>query len=107
MTTGQVVIGILGAGIGAGIMGIIQSCLNRKWAKEDKENSKLDAVVTAQKLIMLDRVRYLGKKYITEQEISLEDKETLIDMHKAYKALGGNGHLDAVMEEVERLPIKT
>ena len=106
MTTGQLIIGILGAGVGAGIMSIIQACLNRKWAKEDKQDGRLDAVVTAQKLIMLDRVRYLGKKYIAEQEISMEDKETLIDMHKAYKALGGNGHLDTVMEEVHRLPIK-
>lgn len=103
----ELVVGVLGAGIGAGIMGIIQAWLVRKWAKEDKHDSKLDAVVTAQKLIMMDRVRYLGKKYISEQEISLEDKETLTEMHKAYKALGGNGHLDTVMEEVERLPLAT
>lgn len=105
--TPEVMIGILGAGVGAGGMEIIHSRLKRKWAKEDKQDSKLDAVVTAQKLIMLDRVRYLGKKYISEQEISLEDKETLIDMHKAYKALGGNGHLDTIMDEVERLHITT
>ena len=101
----DILVGILGAGIGAGAMSILQAWLTRKWAKSDKDESKLDAVVTAQKLIMLDRVRYLGKKYISEKEISLEDKETLTEMHKAYKALGGNGHLDTVMEEVERLPI--
>ena len=33
------------------------------------------------------------------------DKETLQDMHRAYKALGGNGHLDTAMEAVEKLPI--
>ena len=32
--------------------------------------------------------------------------KNLIEMYKAYKALGGNGHLDPVMEEVERLPIR-
>ena len=101
----EILIGILGAGVGAGAMSILQAWLTRRWAKSDKDESKLDAVVTAQKLIMLDRVRYLGKKYISEREIALEDKETLVDMHKAYKALGGNGHLDTVMEEVERLPI--
>lgn len=101
----EIIVGVLGAGIGAGAMSILQAWLARKWAKDDKDDSKLDAVVTAQKLIMLDRVRFLGKKYISEKEISLEDKETLKDMHKAYKALGGNGHLDTVMEEVERLPI--
>lgn len=88
-----------------GCSAIIVACLNRKWAKEDKKDDKISAVVTSQKLIMQDRVRYLGKKYISEHGISLEDKETLQEMHKAYKALGGNGHLDTVMDEVERLPI--
>ena len=102
----EILVGILGAGIGAGSMSILQAWLTRKWAKSDKDDSKLDAVVTAQKLIMLDRVRYLGKTYIKDAEICLEDKETLEEMHKAYKALGGNGHLDTVMEEVEKLPVR-
>lgn len=101
----DLLIDILGAGIGSGVMAIALAAINRKWAKEDKHDNKMDAVVTAQKLIMLDRVRYLGKTYIKDAEINLEDKETLTEMHKAYKALGGNGHLDAVMSEIEKLPV--
>lgn len=97
------VLGFLGGG---GVSAIVVACLNRRWQKSDKQASELANVVTAQKLIMLDRVRYLGKNHIKDGYISLEDKETLIEMHKAYKALGGNGHLDTVMEEVEHLPIK-
>ena len=33
------------------------------------------------------------------------DKETLQEMYGAYKALGGNGHLETVMHEVDRLPV--
>ena len=101
----EFVVGILGAGLGSGIMAIVLAYLNRKWAKADKHDDKMDAIINAQKLVMLDRVRFLGKKYISERQISLDDKETLEQMHKAYKALGGNGHLDTVMEEVERLPV--
>ena len=56
---------------------------------------------------MIDRVRYLGGEYIARQEITLEDKENLRDMYAAYKALGGNGHLETVMAEVDRLPVVT
>ena len=55
---------------------------------------------------MIDRVRCLGKGYIKDGEISLSDKEDLVSMYNAYKALGGNGHLNTVMREVESLPVK-
>ncbi len=35
----------------------------------------------------------------------MEEKETLHEMHDAYEALGGNGHLDTVMDEVDKLQI--
>lgn len=102
----ELTLAILGAVLGSsGVTTIIVALLNRRWAKKDRGDAKLDAVVEAQKLIMLDRVRYLGRNYISQQEIHLEDKETLEAMHKAYKKLGGNGHLDTLMEEVERLPV--
>ena len=43
----------------------------------------------AQKVLMIDRVRYLGSSYIHDGEIALEDKENLAEMYQAYKALGG------------------
>ena len=36
----EFVIGILGAGIGAGLMSIIQAALQRKWKKEDARMAK-------------------------------------------------------------------
>lgn len=101
----ELVIGILGAGIGSGIMAIIHAALERKWKKDDKEDARIDALVNAQKVMMIDRVRWLGGQYIKQKCITLSDKDTLIDMHKAYKALGGNGHLDVVMNEIEKLPV--
>lgn len=97
---------ILIACIGSsGLASIIVALLNRHWAKKDKRDDKQDAIVTGLKVLTVDRVRYLGKGYISDHEISLEDKENLEEMYRAYKALGGNGHLKTVMDEVQRLPV--
>lgn len=96
---------ILSSGIGAGIIAIVQAALQRYWQKKDKRDDRIDCLVAAQKVVMVDRIRYLGAKYISLHEITLEDKENLKDMHKAYRGLGGNGHLDTVMGEVDKLPV--
>lgn len=92
---------LLGAVTGSGVTAIILAVLQRKWSKDDKR----DAIVDGLKVLTIDRVRYLGKCYITDGAITLEDKENLEEMHRAYKALGGNGHLDTVMDSVAKLPI--
>ncbi len=93
---------IISAVTSSGVTAIILALLQRKWAKDDRQ----DAIVEALKVLMIDRVRYLGNRYIQEGSVKLSDKETLQDMHRAYKALGGNGHLNTVMAEVDELPIR-
>lgn len=85
----------------SGLTGLVLALLQRHWSKQDKQ----DSIVNALKVLTVDRVRYLARCYIRDGDITLEDKETLQDMHRAYKALGGNGHLDTAMEAVEKLPI--
>lgn len=101
----EILTGLLGAGVGAGLMAILKDYLNRKWSKNDRNDERIDALVRAEKITMIDRVTSLGKRYISAGEISLADKENLIEMHEAYKALGGNGHLDTVMNEVKKLKV--
>lgn len=96
---------LLSSGVGAGVMAILQAWFQRRWKKKDASADQLTALVNAQKVIMIDWVRWLGRRYIEDRHISLEDKENLMDMHKAYKALGGNGHLQTVIDEVNRLPV--
>ena len=96
---------VLGGGVGSGLMSILQAYLNRRWGKADKEDDRIMALVEASKVTMVDRVTYLGKKHIAEGHISLSEKNNLEEMHRAYKALGGNGHLDTVMEEIGRLKV--
>lgn len=99
------IIALIGALTGSGVCGVVIAVLQRKWSKEDKHDERVDALVTANKVLMIDKVRSLGKKYIAEGEIHLEDKENLQEMYAAYKALGGNGHLDMVMSEVNHLKV--
>lgn len=106
MTTAEIVLAIVAALFGStGLSTIVMSVLNRHWAKKDKGDARIEALVNAQKVTMIDRVRWLGSHYIDDGEIALEDKETLKEMYEAYKALGGNGHLDTVMKEVEKLHV--
>nr|DAN76080.1 MAG TPA: holin protein [Caudoviricetes sp.] len=93
---------VLTAATGSGVTAIILAILQRKWAKDDKS----DAIVDALKVLLIDRVRYLGQKYISDGSVSLSDRETLDEMHQAYKSLGGNGHLKIIMSEVGELPIR-
>lgn len=93
---------VLTAATGSGVTAIILAILQRKWTKDDKR----DAIVDALKVLLIDRVRYLGQKYILDGSVSLSDRETLDEMHQAYKSLGGNGHLKTIMSEVGELPIR-
>ena len=86
----------------SGLTAIAQAILQRKWANSDKQ----DALVAGLKVLTVDRVRYLGRCYILDGKISLEDRENLEEMYTAYKSLGGNGHLETIMAEVRHLPIE-
>lgn len=100
-----IIVALIGAMTGSGVGAVVVACLNRKWSKEDKHDARVDALVDANKVLMVDRVRWLGKQYIADGQVHLEDKENLIEMYNAYKKLGGNGHLETVMSEVKSLKV--
>lgn len=86
----------------SGLTAIVLAILQRRWSCQDKQ----DALVAGLKVLTVDRVRYLGRCYILDGKISLEDRENLEEMYTAYKSLGGNGHLETIMAEVRHLPIE-
>ena len=104
MGTGvTILLAIIGS---SGVSSVIVAVLQHRWAKKETADKRIDALVEAQQVIMIDRVRFLGRGYLNAGEINLADKENLRGMYRAYKALGGNGHLETVMDEVESLPVK-
>lgn len=111
-----------GAALIAGFFGIWQWRLNRKAHKEDKAadtktvscaargreikqlQDTVDALIVADRTILYDRIKHLAKSYIKRGWISVEEYEDLKRMHNVYHdELGGNGFLDAIMEEVSKL----
>lgn len=111
-----------GAGIVAGLFGIWQWRLNRKAQKEDKAADRemiscaargkeikqlqetVNALIVAERMILYDRIKHLAKAYIKRGYITVEEYEDLKRMHKVYHDnLNGNGFLDSLMEEVDKL----
>lgn len=111
-----------GAALIAGFFGIWQWRLNRKAQKEDRAagskaascaqrgeeikalQETVNALIVADRTILYDRIKHLAKSYIKRCYITVEEYEDLKRMHKVYHdELGGNGFLDAIMEEVDKL----
>lgn len=49
---------------------------------------------------------FFGMQYIERGYITKDEYETLQELYKPYKKLGGNGSGTKIMNEVEKLPIK-
>lgn len=77
----------------------------KQWEKNMED--KVNALINADMLIMLDRIRYLGQRYVADNEVDFDDRRILNQMHKSYHDdLGGNGDLDGLMKVVNALPLK-
>ena len=96
----QMIIAVLGSGV----LSTLITCI---FSVADKKNKKKSGVASGTRILLYDKIKYLGKKHIAEKHITSEDLEDLIRMHKIYHdELDGNGYLDAIMEQVKKLPIK-
>ena len=103
--------GLLGGSAVAALINAIAEGIRqrrkRKYDKEDGKDKDLEAIKTSQKLMLYDRIRYLGLKYIQDGAVDFDDRRILKEMHDCYhERLGGNGDLDNLMREVNRLPLK-
>lgn len=129
----DILIAVVSGGVGAAVIKLIGDGLawkrTRAAAKEDRAEqkkedaekqaalnseerlktieAKTDAQSEALKFILYDRIRYLGQLYIADKSVDFDDRRILNDMHRSYHSgLGGNGDLDTLMAEVNRLPLK-
>lgn len=49
---------------------------------------------------------FFGIRYIERGWITQDEYETLQELYKPYKKLGGNGSGTKIMQEIEKLPLK-
>lgn len=113
-----------GAAIVAGLFALIQWRLNRKAQKEDKAADRnlaectargadlkelkrmVEVLCVADRTILYDRIKHLGKSYIARGYVTVEELEDLTRMHSVYHdkdKLNGNGFLDELMAAVNQL----
>lgn len=108
------IVGAGGAAVVKGLFDLAHWFLNRKATKEDaaEEREQLDArelmrrmdvLFLADRTILYDRIKHLGKSYIARGWVTVEELEDLTNMHKVYHdpdKLDGNGFLDDLMHAV-------
>ena len=96
------------------VFGFISTMLAYMLQQSHKENKKLKTeeqkraaalengvVCILRKHLMDEHELWTSKGYITAKAL-----ESGLLMYKAYKALGGNGMIDHMEEEIQRLPIR-
>lgn len=91
----------------SGFIQLILWKLSRSAAKADKAEGNEKHIKNTLRLLMYDRIKYLGRCYIDRGFVTTDDLEDLIAMHECYHDdLDGNGFLDNVMAQVKILPIR-
>ena len=81
---------------------LINGIIAYKREKRQKETGTTAGI----RMILYNWTKQLGKQYIERGSITAEELEDLVEMHRIYHDdLGGNGFLDALMRQVNGLPI--
>jgi len=79
----------------------------RKYDTEDGRDKNEQALKEGLKWVLYDRIRFLGQRYICTGNVDFDDRRILNEMHKCYhEGLGGNGDLDVLMSQVNKLPLR-
>lgn len=107
----EIIIAVLGGSALSALITQIGSYVSdrrkRKDAVEDKADDRDAALKQGMKLLLADKIQYLGLKYIKEGEITFSNRKMLNEMHSVYhNGLDGNGDFDELMKEWNELPIK-
>lgn len=70
------------------------------------QDAKLDAQGEGMKFLLYDRIQHLGQEYIGRKEVTFDERTAIHKAHNVYhNGLHGNGDLDMLMEDVDRLPL--
>lgn len=128
----EIIAAIIGGSCGAaavtGIFGVIMFRLNRRAKKEDNAEQRqaadcsaraeelkelkrmVEVLFLADRTLLYDRIKHIGKTYIDRGYVTVEELEDLKLMHSVYHdkdKLNGNGFLDTIMENVNKLQLRS
>lgn len=104
----ELILSIIGGSCGAAIVSGVFALLQYRVARRDKLAEKADAQNKALRYLMLYIIQERAKQHIKDACISLDDRRSLHHWHDLYhNGLGGNGDADALMTQVDKLPLDT
>lgn len=90
------------------VFGIVAAALTGAYAKLSKRvketKAREQAIGDGVKYLLMFQLRELGEQYIADGKCSTEFKHEYEKVYIAYHALGGNGTITRLMEDVLRLP---
>lgn len=99
---------LLSSATGAAIVAGIFSLILNSEVKKDNSEAKKDAHSKALRYLMLYIIQERAKAHIKDKVITLEERRSLHHWHDLYhNGLGGNGDADALMAQVDKLPLDT
>lgn len=102
METGSILLTLVGMLLGSTALSALITGLLANRREKKKKHGGVEAGVRA---LLYDKIKYLGTKYISDGKVATDELEDIIAMHNTYKQeLGGNGFLDAIMDDVKKLP---
>lgn len=83
------------ASVVSGVFGLISA--------HQKKDSNIEAGI---QILLYDRIKYLGTKYIGAGQITFDSYEDLVKMYRVYHDAFNDGFLDDIMYQVKNLPKK-
>lgn len=104
----KLIIELLGGAAGAALVAGIFSAIQARKARKERQDDKRDAQSKALRYLMLYIIQERAKSHIKDGCITLEERRALHHWHSLYHdGLGGNGDADALMAQVDKLPLDT
>jgi hypothetical protein len=103
---GEIILASCGGALVGGLFSVITWILNRRAVKKDKSEAQKGGIAAGVQILLYNQIKTLACAHIKKGEITTEDLEDLMRMHKIYHdELHGNGYLDELMHAVLALKI--
>ena len=103
----EILIAFIAGGSMSAIVSGIFSLILYKSKKKDENEDKEDVVKKGLRYIMLYIIQERAEKYISNGCISVDERRSLHKWHDLYhNGLHGNGDADALMDDVDALPLR-
>lgn len=100
----SILCGSAGAAIATGVFSLVLYRVKRR----DEENDENDVTQKALRYLMLYIIQERCKDYIAAGKITLDERRSIHHWHEVYhNGLGGNGDADALLHQVDSLPLIT